>query len=112
MARKDFILEMGWAADLRGADSTNAAKKAVSDAIHHASMYVREFVDSYDKIYVDVTVAVPRPETVKKEEVLAVLPVGQKSIQVIDGGMKMQYQAGSPDEVIIANAAVRVSLEM
>jgi uncharacterized protein (TIGR02058 family) len=112
MARKDFVLELGWGADLHGGDSTKAAVRAVNDAIHRGSLYVKDYVDSFDKVFVDVTVAVPRPETVRTDEVLQVLPVGRKSIQVVAGGLAFPYRVGSSEEVIVANAAIRVWLEV
>ena len=112
MTRKYFVLELGHGVDLRGSDSTKAAARAVNDAIHSGSLYVKDYVDDFDKVYVEVTVAVPRPETVRTDEVLAVLPVGQKSIQVVEGGLAYPYREGSSDEVIIAVAAVRVLLEV
>lgn len=120
MTRKSFVLELGSGADLRGGDSTKAAVKAVKDAIYNGSLFVLEYVDSFDKVLVDVTIGVPDPESVRVEEVLAALPVGKKSIQVVGGGLAIPYhvgegeeqQYGKTDMVIIANAAVRVSLEL
>lgn len=112
MARKDFVLELGNGTDLRGGDSTKAAARAVHDAIHKSSLYLMDYVDGFDQVFVDVTVAVPHPETVRTDEVLQVLPVGRKSIQVIAGGLVLPYRAGSAEEVIVANAAVRVWLEI
>ncbi|OGO42829.1 MAG: hypothetical protein A2Z04_09600 [Chloroflexi bacterium RBG_16_57_9] len=112
MARKGFVLELGSGADLRGGDSTKAAIRAVQDAIHRSSLFVLDHVDDLDKVFVDVTVAVPQPETVRTDEVLQVLPVGRKSIQVVAGGLAVPYRVGGSEEVIVANAAVRVSLEV
>jgi uncharacterized protein (TIGR02058 family) len=120
MTRKSFVLELGSGADLRGGDSTKAAVKAVKDAIYDGSLFVLEYVDSFDKVLVDVTIGVPDPDSVRVEEVLAALPVGKKTIHVIEGGMAVPYhvgegeeqQYGKTDMVIIANAAVRVSLEL
>jgi uncharacterized protein (TIGR02058 family) len=112
MARKNFVLEIGTGTDLRGTDSTKAAVKAVSDAIHRGSLYVLDFVPDFGKVYVDVTVAVPYPETVRQEEVLKALPVGQKTIEVVAGGLAAPYRIGEADEILIANAVVRVSIEV
>jgi len=111
VAGKPFVLEFGSGIDLRGGDSTKAAVRAVQDAIHHNSLFVLGYVDSYDKIFVDVTVAVPHPETVRTEEILQALPVGQKKVQVVAGGMAIPYQEGGKEDVILAHAAVRVSLD-
>jgi uncharacterized protein (TIGR02058 family) len=63
-------------------------------------------------VYVDVTVAVPYPETVRQEEVLKVLPVGHKTLQVVQGGLAAPYRGGEGDEILIATAVVRVSIEV
>jgi len=112
MARKGFVLELGSGADLRGGDSTKAAVRAVEDAIYRGSLYVLDYVEDFEKVFVEITVAVPRPETVRTDEVLQVLPVGQKSIRVVDGGLAVRYRDGESEEVIVANAAVRVSLDV
>jgi uncharacterized protein (TIGR02058 family) len=112
MATKDFVLEIGNGVDLRGGDSTKAAARAVADAVHHGSLFILGYVPDFDKVHVHVTVAVPRPETVRTEEVLKELPVGQKSIQVVSGGLVVPYQLGGSEEVIMAVAAVRVSIEV
>lgn len=111
MARKFFTLELGSGTDLRGGDSTKAAVRAVQDAIHRSSLYVLDYVNSFDKVFVDVVIGVPHPETVRTEEVLQALPVGQKSIEVQAGGLAIPYRPGGKDEVILAHAAVRVSIE-
>jgi uncharacterized protein (TIGR02058 family) len=62
---------------------------------------------------VDVKVAVPYPEQVREAEVLAVLPFGQKTLTVTDGGMIVVGRAipsleDKNDEMLIAVAAVTV----
>ena len=112
MARKPFVLELGSGADLRGGDPTKAAIRAVQEAIYRNSLYVLDYIDNFDKLVVEVTIGVPRPEMVRSEEVLAVLPVGQKSIRVVEGGLAIPYREGGSEEVILAHAAVRVFLEV
>jgi uncharacterized protein (TIGR02058 family) len=70
-----------------------------------------------NEMIVEVQVAVPYPENVRQDEVLAVLPFGQKSITIIEGGMIVQGRAipelnDKNDDMIIANAAVTVLIEM
>jgi uncharacterized protein (TIGR02058 family) len=112
MAIKPCVLEFGSGVDLRGGDYTKAAAKAVDNAIHHCSLFVRGYVDSLDKLLVDVTVAVPRPEPVNVEEILQVLPVGQKKVKVVAGGLSVPYMEGGEELVVMAQAAVRVSLDI
>jgi uncharacterized protein (TIGR02058 family) len=70
-----------------------------------------------DEMIVEVQVAVPYPEQVREEEVLAVLPFGQKTLRVESGGMVVQGRAiaslnDKNDEMLIAVAAVTVWVEI
>lgn len=114
MTMKPYILEMGTGIDLHGQDYTKAAKRAVEDAIHRNSLlFVRALgIESYDRLNVDVTVGVPRPESVNKQEVLAVLPVGQGRITLVRGGLEVSPWEDSSDKVVVANCAVVVSLDV
>ena len=111
MALQRCLLEMGMGVDLHGKDTTKAGRRAVFDALRHCSVsFPRVFGSGADSMYVDVTIAVPYPETVKQEEVLQELPYGIKSINVVNGGMEIP--GGGTDVTIIANAAIIVSLDV
>ncbi len=111
-----FIIEMGMGIDQHGQDPTVACARAVRNAIaNNALPGVWEVAGLAhpDEMVVEVRVAVPYPEKVRPEEVLAVLPFGNKSIEVQSGGMIVQGRAIEElndlnDEMIIANAAVTV----
>ena len=90
MARKRLIIEMGMGVDQHGQDPTVAAVRAVRNAIaHNALPGVWEVagLDHPNQMYVDVQVAVPYPDQVRQEEVLAVLPFGHKTLRLEAGGM-------------------------
>ncbi|MBR8831792.1 MAG: hypothetical protein N5P05_002345 [Chroococcopsis gigantea SAG 12.99] len=113
---KRLIIEMGMGIDQHGQDPTVACARAVRNAIaHNALPGVWEVanLDHPDQMIVQVQVAVPYPEKVRPDEVLAVLPFGQKTLTVQAGGMIVQGRAiaefnDQNDEMIIANAAVTV----
>ncbi|MDY7003198.1 MAG: Lin0512 family protein [Cyanobacteriota bacterium] len=119
MTRKRLIIEMGMGIDQHGQEPTVAAARAVRNAIaHNALPGVWEVagLSHPNEMIVEVQVAVPYPEQVKVEEVLAVLPFGQKSIAIEDGGMVVQGRAiaeleDKNDEMLIAVAAVTVLVE-
>jgi len=119
MARKRLIIEMGMGIDQHGQEPTVAAARAVRNAIaHNALPGVWEVagLNHPNEMIVEVQVAVPYPEQVLVEEVLAVLPFGQKSIIVEDGGMVVQGRAiaelaDKNDEMLIAVAAVTVLVD-
>ena len=66
---------------------------------------------------VNVQVAVPYPEQVREAEVLAVLPFGQKTLTIENGGMVVQGRAieslnDKNDEMLIAVASVTVFVDV
>ncbi|MBC1240971.1 Lin0512 family protein [Nostoc sp. 2RC] len=119
MVRKRLIIEMGMGVDQHGQEPTVAASRAVRNAIaHNALPGVWEVagLSHPNEMIVEVQVAVPYPEKVRQEEVLAVLPFGQKTLTVESGGMIVQGRAipefnDENDEMLIAIAAVTVLVE-
>jgi uncharacterized protein (TIGR02058 family) len=61
-------------------------------------------------MFVDVTIAVPDPETVDRDAVAKELPFGTVSVSTVKGGLEIPAEQGC-DAIIIANAAVTVSLD-
>ncbi|ARV59330.1 hypothetical protein BZZ01_12460 [Nostocales cyanobacterium HT-58-2] len=119
MARKRLIIEMGMGVDQHGQEPTVAAARAVRNAIAHNALpgvwEVAGLSDPNDMI-VEVKVAVPYPEQVREDEVLAVLPFGRKTLIVESGGMIVEGKAiaalnDKNDEMLIAVAAVTVLVE-
>ncbi|HLF09230.1 MAG TPA: Lin0512 family protein [Dehalococcoidia bacterium] len=112
MPLKRCVLEMGVGFDLHGGDVTKAAYRAVHDAIHRNSLNVRAMgAAGPEAMHVHVLIGVPDPGQVRGEEVLAALPYGQKTIEVVQGGLAIPSERGD-DRTIMANAAVVVSLDL
>ncbi len=119
MVRKRLIIEMGMGIDQHGQEPTVAASRAVRNAIaHNALPGVWEVagLNHPNEMIIEVQVAVPYPEQVREEEVLAVLPFGRKTLTVESGGMIVQGRAipelnDKNDEMLIAIAAVTVLIE-
>lgn len=119
MVKKRFIIEMGMGIDQHGQDPTVAAARAVRNAIaHNALPGVWEVagLEHPNEMIVEVQVAVPYPEQVRQEEVLAVLPFGRKTLTLEQGGMVVAGHAipeldDKNDDMYIAIAAVTVSIE-
>nr|MDJ0632036.1 Lin0512 family protein [Xenococcaceae cyanobacterium MO_188.B29] len=114
-----LIIEMGMGVDQHGQEPTVAAARAVRNAIaHNALPGVWEVagLSHPQQMIVEVKVAVPYPEQVREEEVLAVLPFGQKTLTVENGGMVVEGRAiaeldDKNDEMLVAVAAVTVLVE-
>ena len=112
MALKRMVLELGMGTDIRGADYTKAAVRALRDALWHNSLSIADAVGlPVDSMQVEVRIGVPHPELVDKAEVLAVLPHGTGTVTVVEGGLELPNDAGT-GSTLIANAAAVVRLDL
>ena len=112
MTWRRVITEFGTGNDLHGGDYTKAAVRAVQDAIHHSSLsLIRSLGIDSRTMQVAVTIGVPRPDLVDKNAVLAVLPHGTGTVNVVEGGLEIANDAGT-NTTIIANAAAVVRLDL
>ena len=111
MTRVRCITEMGMGVDVHGRDATKAAKRAVSDAIRHSSLgFFRMLGKTSSDMFVDVTIGVPDPGAVDTSAVATELPYGTVTVTAVKGGLEIAAELGG-DAIIIANAAVIVSLD-
>jgi uncharacterized protein (TIGR02058 family) len=72
-------------------------------------------IKSSDEMLVEVLIGCPAPETVDRERVLKVLPLGRKKIEVRQGGLSgktlFQPELGDKtDEMVVANAIITVQV--
>ncbi len=112
MAWKRMVLQIGMGTDIRGADYTKAAVRALRDALWHNSLSVADAVGlPVNSMRVEVTIGVPHPEQVDKQAVLAVLPHGTGTVQIVEGGLEIGNDSGT-NKTVIANAAAVVRLDV
>jgi uncharacterized protein (TIGR02058 family) len=112
MALKKMVLELGMGTDIRGADPTKAAVRALRDALWHNSLSVAAALGiDTDAMQVEVTIGVPHPEKVDKRAVLEVLPHGTGTVEVVEGGLEIPNDEGT-NATLIANAAAVVWLDV
>jgi uncharacterized protein (TIGR02058 family) len=112
MALKRMVTEIGMGTDIRGADPTKAAVRALRDALWHNSLSIAAALGiDTDAMQVEVTIGVPHPERVNKPEVLAVLPHGSGTVTVLDGGLEIPNDEGT-NSTLIASAAAVVWLDI
>ena len=112
MAKKRMVLEFGMGTDIRGTDATKAACRALRDALWHNTLSIATALGQpLEAMQVDVHIGVPHPETVDKQQVLAVLPYGKGTVTVVEGGLEIPNDAGT-DATLIANACAVVSLDI
>ncbi|MCC6720461.1 MAG: Lin0512 family protein [Acetobacteraceae bacterium] len=107
MALKRMVLQIGMGTDIRGTDYTKAAIRALRDALWHNSLTVTAALGlPIDAMKVEVKIGVPKPEQVDKAQVLAVLPHGSGTCEVVEGGLEIANAAGTGSTVMATAAAV------
>lgn len=112
MPLKRMVMEIGMGTDIRGGDHTKAAVRALRDALWHNSLSIADaFGQPVDSMVVEVKIGVPKPEAVDREAVLAILPHGGGTVEVVEGGLEVANERGT-DVTIIANAAATVRLDL
>ena len=122
MKTNRFIIEFGMGIDFHGQDVTKAAVKAAKDAISKSCLIGLNEVCGFsqdninENVFVDVTVAVTRPEEVKTGEVSKCFPVGKVTVKAVSGGLKTDglyfTKFGDKDDSIeVAVASVKVEIK-
>jgi len=102
---------MGMGVDVHGRDYTNAAKRAVSDALRHSSLNFFEHAGkSPHDMVIEVRIAVGDPATVDTAAIAAQVPYGTVTVTVVQGGLDVEAPRGD-DALVIANAAILVSFD-
>ncbi|EMS81478.1 Lin0512 family protein [Desulfotignum phosphitoxidans] len=118
MNSKRFIVEIGTGIDLHGEDFTKAACRAVKDAISKSCLCgLVEIlgIEDLNAVSVDIVVASPKPEDVDLLQVEKMAPIGKKTVSSVNGGMRVAGLcvpnfATDCDQIVVANAAVTVSI--
>ncbi len=119
MPKKRFAIELGYAADLHGEDMTKAAIRAVRDAVSRICLCgIVEICgrDAFQGVFVHAHIAVPDPDTVDRDAVLACIPIGEKSLTIVNGGLcvpgiEVPCFAPGVSNIVVACAALTVSIE-
>ncbi|MFX0020618.1 MAG: Lin0512 family protein [Promethearchaeota archaeon] len=124
MGGKRFIVQLAMGIDQHGHNDncTNAAKKAVKNAISNNCLTglieicglktPKELLG----MKIHVKIGAPYPESVDEDKVLKAIPFGQKSIEVVNGGLiargiLIKALGDSSDRILVCNAAVTVSID-
>ena len=107
-----MVLEIGMGTDIRGNDPTKAAVRALRDALWHNSLGIAQVLGlDVDSMRVDVHIGVPRPQEVDIAHVLAVLPHGTGTVNVVEGGLLIPNEQGT-DCTLMAQAGAVVWLDV
>src|SRR5580704_4735733 len=112
MPLKRMVLQIGMGTNIRGADYTKAAVRALRDALWHNSLSVADALGQHvDAMQVEVSIGVPHPELVDEAAVLAILPHGSGTVTVVEGGLEIPNDAGT-DSTVLAHACAIVRLDV
>lgn len=112
MALKRMVLEMGQGTDIRGADSTKAAERAVRDALWRNNLQIADALGQpRESMVIQVLIGAPRPDSIDKDAVAAVFPYGKIDVQCEEGGLEIATP-GRDDSTLLAHAAVVVRMEI
>jgi len=110
MTKQRLLMEFGMGTSLRRQDYTEAACRAVRDALWRHSINLAElFGCDKEDMLLDVEIGVHDPGAVDAAKVAALFPYGQPDVRIVKGGLDVpRADGGKP--TVIANAAITVSL--
>ena len=109
---KRLLTEFGMGTSLRRQDYTEAAVRALKDALWRNSINLAElFGKEKEDMHLAVEIGVQDPDAVDVSALTAVFPYGQPNVSVVKGGLDVpRADGGKP--TVIANAAISVSFEL
>ncbi len=109
--KKRLLTEFGMGSSLRRQDYTEAACRAVKDALWHNSINLAElFGKEKDDMLITVEVGVQQPDQIDTAKVAAIFPYGQVTVAPVAGGLDVPRPIGNP--TVIANVAISVALDL
>ena len=111
MPKHRVLTEFGLGTSLRRQDYTQAATRALQDALWHNSINLAElFGMPKEAMLIDVEIGVQQPDKVDTSELAKIFPYGTPTFHIKRGGLDVPRPDGKP--TVIANAAISVSFEM
>ncbi len=111
MPHHRVLTEFGMGTSLRKQDYTQAARRALQDALWHNSINMAElFGFPKEAMQIDVLIGAQHPDRVDTTSLLDIFPYGQPTIRVELGGLDIPRPDGAP--TVIANVAINVSFDM
>jgi len=112
MAKTRMVVQFGLGTSIRSRNYTDAAARAIRDALWHNSLNLATAFDfPRDSMLIDVEVGVQEPQAVDVDTLLEVFPYGQPTVRVVRGGLDVSKPDGS-GLTVMANAAVIVSFDL
>ncbi len=111
MPETRLLTEFGLGTSLRRQDYTEAALRAIRDALWRNSINLAElFGAEREAMILDVEIGVAKPEEIDIGKIAAAFPYGRPRIHVTEGGLDVPRPDAPPN--VIANVAISVSLDL
>lgn len=112
MSVKRLLTEFGMGSSLRRQDYTEAAARAVRDALWHNSINLAElYGKDKSEMQITVDIGVQDPEQIDTATIAAIFPYGQVTVIPRKGGLDVPRSDGGKPTVI-ANVAISVALDV
>lgn len=112
MAIKRVVTQFGMGTSIRSRNYTEAAARAIRDALWHNSLNVADaFGFPREAMLINAEIGVQQPDEVDIEALMKIFPYGQPSVKVVKGGLDIPRREKEGLSVI-ANAAIMVSFDM
>ncbi|MEL7091212.1 MAG: Lin0512 family protein [Pseudomonadota bacterium] len=107
-----LLTEFGMGSSLRRQDYTEAATRAVKDALWHNSINLAElYGKAKEDMQITVEIGVQDPAALDTAQIAAIFPYGQVTVVPRRGGLDVpRADGGKP--TVIANVAISVALEV
>ena len=108
-----ILTEFGMGSSLRRGDYTQAACRAVRNALWRNSINAAELYGfAKEDMQIRVDLGVQQPDAVDVAQVAAEFPYGQVSVHVTYGGLDIARPEGEGNPTVMANVAISVSFDM
>jgi uncharacterized protein (TIGR02058 family) len=112
MPETRLLTEFGIGTSLRRQDYTQAALRAVRDALWRNSINLAElFGAPKEAMILDVEIGVARPDLVDRTQIEAAFPYGQPRVVVVEGGLDVPRPSGPPNVMVLVAISVSLDLE-
>ncbi|MCR9127568.1 MAG: Lin0512 family protein [Rhodobacteraceae bacterium] len=113
MPHHRLLTELGMGTSLRRGDYTQAAVRAVRDALWHNSINMAELF-GFDRsaMQISVELGARHPDRIDTDAVAAAFPYGQVSVRAVPGGLDIPRPDGTGQPTVIVNAAISVAFDM
>ncbi|MBP0484885.1 Lin0512 family protein [Sagittula salina] len=107
-----LLTEFGMGTSLRRQDYTQAACRAVENALWRNSINLAElFGKEKTDMRITVDLGVQQPERVDVAQVAAVFPYGAVTVNAVKGGLDVPRPEGDGLPTVMATVAISVALE-